>query len=249
MYQCLRQSKASRVADITNRCAKAGPVPVSDTVETQAAEQLLGPAVIHAKSLQQLADPSPTGQPLVVNDRSIQLAGGVLSSAHPPAVRETGGTDRAGHAENEGLSATGQGSKSASELALRATQQDLDQTGLVSDNDADKWFRAALHHLIAREGSIRGLPAVKAATEHTAAALRAAERTKDAYYEQYSTAAERFSDCLEVVSAAKSREEQAKNALLSKRKDYDLSVAKLQAVQSEVHCALVKFCEPAGDHM
>ena len=242
--------------------------------------------------------------------------------------RETGGTERAGHAENEGLSATRQGSKSASELALRATQQagfilevcvlacmfepdrlhrrfrastvllsvsclssysllslgclcraqglvcchflhskvdlscsqlhpiiflpviqDLDQTGLVSDNDADKWFRATLHHLIAREGSIRGLPAVKAATEHTAAALRAAERTKDAYYEQYNTAAERFSDCLEVVSAAKSREEQAKNALLSKRKDYDLSVAKLQAVQSEVHCAHVKFCEPSGDHM
>ena len=133
-------------------------------------------------------------------------------------------------------------------ISLPVTQ-DLDQTGLVSDNDADKWFRATLHHLIAREGSIRGLPAVKAATEHTAAALRAAERTKDAYYEQYSTAAERFSDCLEVVSAAKSREEQAKNALLSKRKDYDLSVAKLQAVQSEVHCALVKFCEPAGDHM
>lgn len=65
----------------------AGPVPVSDTVETQAAKQLLGPAVIRAKSLQQLADPSPTGQPLVVNDRSIQLAGGVLSNAHPPAVR------------------------------------------------------------------------------------------------------------------------------------------------------------------
>ncbi len=37
--------------------------------------------------------------------------------------RETGGTDRAGQAENEGLSAAGQGSKSASELALRATQQ------------------------------------------------------------------------------------------------------------------------------
>lgn len=37
--------------------------------------------------------------------------------------RETGGTDRAGHAENEGLSGPGQGSKSASELALRATQQ------------------------------------------------------------------------------------------------------------------------------
>jgi len=44
-----------------NAAAQAGPVPVSDTVETQAAKQLLGPAVIHAKSLQQLADPSPTG--------------------------------------------------------------------------------------------------------------------------------------------------------------------------------------------
>ena len=65
----------------------AGPAPVSDTVGTQAAKQLLGPAVIHAKSLQQLADPSPTSQPLVVNDRSIQLAGGILASAHPPAVR------------------------------------------------------------------------------------------------------------------------------------------------------------------
>jgi hypothetical protein len=70
-----------------NAAAQAGPVPVSDTVETQAAKQLLGPAVIHAKSLQQLADPSPTGQPLVVNDRSIQLAGAAVSSAHPPAVR------------------------------------------------------------------------------------------------------------------------------------------------------------------
>ena len=59
---------------------------MSDTFETQAAEQLLGPAVIHAKSLQQLADPSPTGQPLVVNDRSMQLAGGVLSSAHSPTA-------------------------------------------------------------------------------------------------------------------------------------------------------------------
>lgn len=133
-------------------------------------------------------------------------------------------------------------------MSLPVTQ-DLDQTGLVSDSDADKWFRAKLHHLIAREGSITGLPAAKAAIEQTAAALRAAECTKDAYYEQYSTAAERFSDCLEVVSAAKSREEQAKSALLSKRKDYDLSVAKLQAVQFEVHCALVKFCEPCGDHM
>ena len=70
-----------------NAAVQAGPVPVSDTVETQAAKQLLGPAVIHAKSLQQLADPSPTGQPLVVNDRSIQLAGGLQSSDNALAVR------------------------------------------------------------------------------------------------------------------------------------------------------------------
>lgn len=66
---------------------QAGAVPVSDTVETQAAKQLQGPAVIHAKSLQQLADPSPTGQPLVVNDRSIQSASGLQSSDNPLAVR------------------------------------------------------------------------------------------------------------------------------------------------------------------
>ncbi len=42
----------------------------------------------------------------------------------PRAIRrETGGTDRGGQAENEGLSAAGQGSKGASELALQATQQ------------------------------------------------------------------------------------------------------------------------------
>ncbi len=42
----------------------------------------------------------------------------------PHAIcREFGGTNRAGQAENEGLSAAGQGSKSASDLALRATQQ------------------------------------------------------------------------------------------------------------------------------
>ena len=70
-----------------NAAAQAGPVPVSNMVETQAAKQLLGPAVSHAKSYQQLADPSPTGQPHVFNDRSIQLAGGVLSSARPPPVR------------------------------------------------------------------------------------------------------------------------------------------------------------------
>ncbi len=124
--------------------------------------------------------------------------------------------------------------------------QDLDQTGLVSVSDADKLFWATLHDLIAREGSIRGLPAVKAATEQAAAALRAAERTKDAYYELSSTAAERFSDCLKVVSAVKSQEEQANNELLSKRTDYDTSVAKLQAIQSEVHCALDKLFEPYG---
>jgi len=70
-----------------NAAAQAGPVPVSDMVETQAAKQLWGPAVSHAKSLQQLADPSPSGRPLVVNDRSIQLADGFLSSANPLAVR------------------------------------------------------------------------------------------------------------------------------------------------------------------
>lgn len=48
----------------------------------------------------------------------------VVSNAMLHAIcRETGGTDRAGQAENEGLSAAGQGSKSASELALQATQQ------------------------------------------------------------------------------------------------------------------------------
>jgi len=70
-----------------NAAAQAGPVPVSDTVETQAAKQLWGPAVSHATSLQEVVDPSPTGQPLVVNDRSIQLADGLLSSANPHAVR------------------------------------------------------------------------------------------------------------------------------------------------------------------
>ncbi len=44
-----------------NAAAQAGPFPVSDAVETQAAKQLLGPAVSHANSYQQLADPSPTG--------------------------------------------------------------------------------------------------------------------------------------------------------------------------------------------
>lgn len=85
--------------------------------------------------------------------------------------------------------------------------QDLDQTGLVLGSDAEKLFLAKLHHLIAREGSIRGLPAVKADTEQAAAAVRVAERTKDAYVMQYRAIAETFSDCPEVVSAAKSREE------------------------------------------
>jgi len=67
--------------------AQAGPVPVSDTVETQAAKQLWGQAVSHATSLQEVVDPSPTGQPLVVNDRSIQLADGNLSQARPSVVR------------------------------------------------------------------------------------------------------------------------------------------------------------------
>jgi len=34
-----------------NAAAQAGPVPVSDMVETQAAKQLWGPAVSHAKEL------------------------------------------------------------------------------------------------------------------------------------------------------------------------------------------------------
>ena len=127
--------------------------------------------------------------------------------------------------------------------------RDLDQTGLVLDNDAEQLFQATLHHLIAREGSIRGLPALKAAAEQAAAAVRAAERTKDAYYELYRTAAERSSDCFEVVSTAKSWEEQANNELLSKQKKYDMSVAKPQAIQSELHCALARFCEPSDHHM
>jgi hypothetical protein len=100
--------------------------------------------------------------------------------------------------------------------------------------------------LIAREGSIRGLPAVKAVVEQAAAAVHAAERTKDAYHEQYRTTAERFSDCHDVVSAAKGREEQANDELLSRRKEHNMSVAKLQAVQLEVHYALVNFCKPSG---
>ncbi len=127
--------------------------------------------------------------------------------------------------------------------------QDLDQTGLDLDSDAEKLFLAKLHQLIAREGSIRGLPAVKAATEQAAAAVRVAECHKDWYHEQYRSAEEKFSDCLEMVSDAKSHEEQSNNKLLSKRTDYDTSVAKLQAVQSEVHCALVGFCESSGHHM
>jgi len=127
--------------------------------------------------------------------------------------------------------------------------QDLDQTGLDLDSDAEKLFLAKLHQLIAREGSIRGLPAVKEATEQADAAVREAERHKDAYHEQYRSAAEKFSYCLEMVSDAKSQEEQANNKLLSKRTDYETSAAKLQAVQSEVHCALVGFCESSVHHM
>jgi len=63
--------------------------------------------------------------------------------------------------------------------------QDLDQTGLVFGNDAEKLFAATMHQLIGRKGDCRGLPAVKAATEQAAAAVRAAERTKDAYHAQY----------------------------------------------------------------
>ena len=127
--------------------------------------------------------------------------------------------------------------------------QDLDQTGLDLDSDAEKLFLAKLHQLIAREGSIRGLPAVKEATEQAAAAVCEAERHKDWYHEQCRSAEEKFSECLEMVSHAKSQEEQANNKLLSKRTDYDTSAAKLQAVQSEVHCALVGFCESSGHHM
>ncbi len=76
----------SEAAD-DNAAAQAGPVPVCDMVETQAAWPLWGPAVSHAKSMQQLADPSPSGQPLVVNDRSISLAGGNLSQPRPSVVR------------------------------------------------------------------------------------------------------------------------------------------------------------------
>ncbi len=76
--------------------------------------------------------------------------------------------------------------------------------------------------------------------------MHAAERTKDAYHEQYRTTAERFSDCHDVVSAAKGREEQANDELLSRRKEHNMSVAKLQAVQLEVHYALVNFCKPSG---
>jgi len=127
--------------------------------------------------------------------------------------------------------------------------QDLDQTGLVLGSDAKKLFLAKLHQLIAREGSIRGLPAVKEATEQAAAAVREAERHKDWYHEQCRSAEEKFSGCLEIVSPAKAQEEQANNKLLSKCTDYDTSAAKLQAVQSEVHCALVGFCESSGHQM
>ncbi|KAL3134495.1 hypothetical protein ABBQ38_006348 [Trebouxia sp. C0009 RCD-2024] len=86
--EAARSSPACRPEAADDSAAvQAGAVPVSDSFETQAAKQLLGPAVIHAKSLQQLADPNPTGQPLVVNDRSIQSASGLQSSDNPLAVR------------------------------------------------------------------------------------------------------------------------------------------------------------------
>ncbi|KAL0043172.1 hypothetical protein WJX82_005619 [Trebouxia sp. C0006] len=66
------------------------------------------------------------------------------------------------------------------------------------------------------------------------------------YHEMYILTAERFSDFHEVVSAAKSREEQANDELLSSRKEHDMSVAQLKAVQLEVYYALVNFCEPSG---
>ena len=62
----------------------------------------------------------------------------------------------------------------------------------------------------------------------------------------YILTAERFSDFHEVVSAANSREEQANDELLSSRKEHDMSVAQLKAVQLEVYYALVNFCEPSG---
>ena len=124
--------------------------------------------------------------------------------------------------------------------------QDLHQTGLVSDDGAQQLLRATLYQLIAREGSSRGLPAVKAVVEQAAAAVHAAERTKDAYHELYILTAERFSDFHEVVSAAKCREDHSNDELLSRRKEHDMSVAQLKAVQLEVYYALVNFCEPSG---
>lgn len=124
--------------------------------------------------------------------------------------------------------------------------QDLNQTGLVSDDGAQQLLRATVYQLIAREGSIRGLPAVKAVVEQAAAAVHAAQRTKDAYHEMYILIAERFNDFHEVVSAAKCREEQANDELLSRRKEHDMSVAQLKAVQLEVHYVLVNFYEPSG---
>ena len=56
--------------------------------------------------------------------------------------------------------------------------QDLHQSGLVSDDGAQQLLRATLYQSIAREGSIRGLPAVKAVVEQAAAAVHAAEHRR-----------------------------------------------------------------------
>ena len=116
--------------------------------------------------------------------------------------------------------------------------QDLDQTGLVFGNDAEKLFAATMHKLIGRKGDCTGLPAVKEATEQAAAAVRAAERTKGAYHAQYCTTVERCSNCSELVSAAKCCKQQAK-----------VRSTQLQAVQLDGRYALLDFCESCGHHM
>ena len=71
------RSNAASCAEAADDNAAAQALPVNITVKTQAAKQLLSPAVSHANRYQQIADPSPTGQALVVNERSVQLAGGL----------------------------------------------------------------------------------------------------------------------------------------------------------------------------
>ena len=70
--------------------------------------------------------------------------------------------------------------------------------------------------------------------------------TEDAYHEIYILTTEKFIDSHEVLSAAKCREEQANDELLSSRKEHDMSVAHLKAVQLEVYYALVNLCKPSG---